>query len=249
MKNPGFIRLLVIVGTILLIECLCRTGVIPKSVFIAPSAMFVQAVLILKTGKFSSDILVTIGEIVSASIGSILGGFVIGLILHARPAARKSIEPLLSSYYAVPTFIFYPVFIVVFGAGSTPIIAIALLLGIVAMITATINGIDRIPRSLHKTAKVLRLSPMRAALHVQLPAALPYIFSGVKLAIAYSFIGVIASEFILSGKGIGYAIAYAYNNFQNQDMYGLMLIVLVLVTLVNAVLNKIDRHYQSRRQR
>ena len=59
----------------------------------------------------------------------------------------------------------------------------------------------------------------------------------MKLSVAYAFIGVIASEFILSGSGIGYAIGYAYNNFQNDDMYSLMLLVLVLVTLVNLVLN------------
>jgi NitT/TauT family transport system permease protein len=117
------------------------------------------------------------------------------------------------------------------------------------MITATLNGLDRIPRALHKSAQVMRLSPWRCALHIKLPATLPYLFTGVKLAVAYAFIGVIASEFILSGSGIGYAIGYAYNNFQNDDMYSLMLFVLVLVTLVNAVLNRIDQRFQSRRQR
>jgi NitT/TauT family transport system permease protein len=162
---------------------------------------------------------------------------------------RRAIEPLLSSYYAVPTFIFYPVFIVVLGVGPLPIIAIAVMLAVVTMITATLDGLDRIPRALHNSALVMRLSPWRSALYIKLPAALPYLFTGVKLAVAYAFIGVIASEFILSGSGIGYAIGYAYNNFQNDDMYSLMLLVLVTVTLVNMVLNHIDRRFQLRRQR
>jgi len=68
-------------------------------------------------------------------------------------------------------------------------------------------------------------------------------------AVAYAFIGVIASEFILSGQGIGYQIAYAYNNFENRKMYGLMLPVIIVATVANAVLDTIDRRLQSRLRR
>ena len=117
------------------------------------------------------------------------------------------------------------------------------------MITATLNGLDRIPRVLRKTAQIYRMSRAKTALLVELPATLPYLFTGVKLSVAYSFIGVIASEFILSGAGIGYAIAYAYNLFENGHMYALILLVLVTVTIVNTILNMIDRRLQARRQR
>jgi NitT/TauT family transport system permease protein len=216
---------------------------------IAPSSMLMNSIDILRSGRFSHDILTTFGNIIVASILSVLLGFAVGLALHAVPSARRAVEPFLSAYYAVPTFIFYPVFIVVLGVGARPIIAIAVLLAVVTMITATLNGLDRMPTVLHKTALMMRLSPWRAALYIKLPATLPYLFTGVKLSVAYAFIGVIASEFILSGSGIGYAIGYAYNNFQNGDMYGLMFIVLVSVTLVNVVLNRIDRRFQLRRKR
>jgi NitT/TauT family transport system permease protein len=176
-------------------------------------------------------------------------GFVAGLIIYSLPALRHALEPLLASYYAVPTFVFYPIFITLFGVGSASIIAIAVLLAVVSMITATLNGLDRIPRVLRKTAQIYRMSRAKTALLVELPATLPYLFTGVKLSVAYSFIGVIASEFILSGAGIGYAIAYAYNLFENGHMYALILLVLVTVTIVNTILNMIDRRLQARRQR
>ncbi len=249
MKAENMWRWGVVMGFIALIEVLCRTGIIPHGVLIPPSRMATHAVELLHDGKFNGDIFTSLFEIVSASALSVLLGFLVGISLHALPLVRGSVEPLLSSYYAVPTFIFYPVFIVLLGVGSPSIIAIAVLLGIVAMITATLNGLDRIPRSLQKSAQVMRLPHWRSALYIKLPAALPHLFTGVKLAIAYSFIGVIASEFILSGKGVGYEIGYAYNNFQNDDMYALMLLVLLLVTLSNAVLNHIDQRFQARRQR
>lgn len=201
---------------------------------------------LLASGVYSHAILLTLGNVAIASGISIAGGFVAGVAIHASAFFRRGIEPYLSAYYAVPTFIFYPVFVVLFGVGSGAIVAIAVMLAIVAMITATLNGMDRIPRVLTRTARVLRMPRLRAALLVQLPATTPYLFTGVRLSIAYAFIGVIASEFILSGDGLGYAIAYAYNNFENRTMYGLMLLIVVVVSVVNASLDILDRRLQAR---
>jgi NitT/TauT family transport system permease protein len=249
LRHEGTLRVVVVVVLVALVEVLCRSGIIQASTMIPPSAMARHAGELLQNGKFSHDIASSLLNIFVATILATLLGFVLGLLVHAMPPVRAALEPLLASYYAVPTFIFYPVFIVVLGVGAAPIIAIAVLLAVVTMITATMNGLDRIPRALHKTARVLRLTPWQAAMRVKLPAALPYLFTGLKLVVAYSFIGVIASEFILSGSGIGYAIGYAYNNFENDDMYALMLVVLATVTVVNMVLNALDRRLQSRLRR
>jgi NitT/TauT family transport system permease protein len=94
-----------------------------------------------------------------------------------------------------------------------------------------------------------RMSRIKTTVMIELPSAAPYLFTGIKLSVAYSFIGVIASEFILSGSGIGYAIAYAYNNFENRHMYALMLLIILMATGVNSALNVVDRRLQSQRHR
>jgi NitT/TauT family transport system permease protein len=233
LNTESVLRSALVAGFIGLIELLCRTHVIPQSVLIAPSQMFTHLLALVSAGQYGNDILFSFTNILVSAFIAIISGFFIGLAVHSMPRFRAALEPLLASYYAVPTFIFYPVFIVVFGVGHGSIIAIAVLLAIVAMITATLTGLDR----------------LETAWRIELPAALPYLFGGVKLAVAYSFIGVIASEFILSGAGIGYAIAFAYNNFESDNMYALMLLVLISVTLINAVLNFFDRRLQARRQR
>jgi NitT/TauT family transport system permease protein len=249
MTSAGWIRTAVVVAFVGIVELLCRTGLIPNTVLIPPSEMARELLTILQGGQMTGDIAATFGNAVSATVIAVVIGFAVGLVIQAMPALRRSVEPLLASYYSVPTFIFYPVFIVVFGVGDRAIIAIAVLLAVVAMITATLNGIDRIPPVLKKTARMYRMSRVRTALLVELPAAAPYLFTGVKLSVAYAFIGVIASEFILSGSGLGYEIAYAYNNFENRKMYALMLLVLLSVALINSVLDIIDNRLQSRLQR
>ena len=71
-----------------------------------------------------------------------------------------------------------------------------------AVIVNTLNGLDRVPHVLDKVAHVLRLDPTAAAWRIRLPYASPYVFTGFKLAVAYSFVGVIGAEFITSSRGI-----------------------------------------------
>ena len=81
------------------------------------------------------------------------------------------------------------------------------------------------------------LSTVATVWQVMLPATAPFLVTGVKLALAYAFIGVIAGEFILSTAGIGHAIAYAYNDFDNRTMYALLLFIIALATVLNLSLH------------
>ena len=196
---------------------------------------------LLQAGTANADIVATMGRVAAAAALAGVGGLLAGFGLHAVPRLRAALEPLLSSWYAIPTIMFYPVLLVFFGVGAGAIVAVAVLLAIVAMVLATLSGLDRVPPVLLRTGLVLRMGPWARAMRIRLPAALPYVVTGVRLVVSYAFIGVIASEFILSGSGIGYAIANAYNTFDNLTMYGLMLLVVVLVTAVNSGLAVVDR--------
>ncbi len=246
MSKVGFYRLLVVGGFILAIELLCRTGAISPRVLIAPSDMALRLMRLLASGKANSDILETLGNVAIALVLSVSCGFAAGAAIHASPRLRRAIDPFLASYYALPFFAFYPLFIVLFGLGRGAIVAIGFLFGVVAMIIATLNGFDRIPRVLVRTAAVYHMGPFAAALRIKLPSAAPYLFTGVKLAIAYCFIGVIAAEFIMASSGLGYSISYAFNNFDNGTMYALMLFVIVLVTIVNALFYSYERRLMRR---
>ncbi len=247
MSRIGLIRLAVIALAIGALEWACRSGAIDRFTMIPPSQMAVAMVDLLRRGHLTDDILFTLRNVVAALVLAVASGFVVGVVLHRLPRLRRVVEPLLASYYAVPVFIFYPLFIVIFGLNAWPLIMIGFLFAIVAVIVNTLNGFDRVPRVLFRTARVQRLSRAQEVILITLPAAAPYLFTGLKLAVAYAFIGVVAGEFILSGHGMGHEIAFAYNNFDNRTMYGLMLFLIVLVTVVNMSLHTVEKRMHARR--
>jgi NitT/TauT family transport system permease protein len=173
-------------------------------------------------------------------------GFVSGVVINALPRLRRIVDPLLAAYYAVPTFIFYPMLVAILGLNRAPLIAIGAVLGVVAMTVNTLAGLDRIPRVYLKTARALRMPRVATALLVQLPAATPHLVTGIKLAVSYSIVGTIAGEFILSVAGLGRAMSLAYNNLDNATMYGLLLILLVTVTLINLAIYEWERAVHRR---
>ena len=80
------------------------------------------------------------------------------MLLHRLPRLRRALDPLLASYYAVPTFVFYPLFIVLFGLNRWPLVAIGFLFAVVAVCINTLDGLERVPRVFAAHRAVMRLS-------------------------------------------------------------------------------------------
>lgn len=236
MKPATTIRLGIFAVLILGLEAACRAGMISRFAMVPPSAMVGGLVETLSSGEINGELGATFAGIAIAAVSAIIVGFVVGVLVHAVPRVRACLDPLLATYYSIPTFVFYPMLLVFFGMNRTPIVIIGFLFAVVAMITSTFTGLDRIPSVFTKTARVLRLSRVKTTIRIVLPAAAPHLFTGAKLAIVYSFVGVIGSEFILSNSGLGYEIAFSFNNFDNARMYALIVLVILVVGAVNALL-------------
>lgn len=247
MRTIALLRLLVVVGFIGGLEILCRTGVIDSFTMQPPSLIARDLVVLLWSGKLDGAIAKTLGNAATAFVLAVLVGVVAAAVIHRVGLLRAALDPLFATYYAIPVIAFYPLLIIIFGLGDAPQILIAFMLGVVAVIVNTLNGIDRVPRVLMKSARIARLSEVETAYKITLPYAAPYIITGVKLAIAYSLIGIVGSEFIMSNGGMGFEIAFAYNNFDNKTMYPLIVLVLMVSITANLLLGRWEKRILLRR--
>jgi NitT/TauT family transport system permease protein len=247
MTRVALYRVLVIAAAVLLLEGLCLAGVIDRLTMQPPHRILRDLMVILVSGSQNAAILKTLSN-ASIALGlALVAGVVIAVALHGYRAVRETLEPLFATYYAVPIFAFYPLLIVLLGLGDAPQIGIGFMLGVVAVIMNTLNGLDRVPRVLRKTARIQRLGTVETALTVTLPYAAPYVLTGAKFAVAYSLIGVIGAEFIMSRGGMGYEIGFAYTNFDNATMYPLILLILLVSITLNAALSWWEKVLLARR--
>ena len=247
MSRMRLYQIAVIAGFILLLEALCLAGVIDKVTMPPPHIIVRDFGRLILTGRYFGEIGKSMGNVLLAFASSYIFGVVAGTILHSYKTARDILDPLFATYYAIPVFAFYPLFIVMFGLGDGPQLLIGFLLAVVAVIVTTLNGLDRVPPVLKKMARVNRLSALQTALRITLPFCTPYLLTAAKLALAYAFIGVIGSEFIMARAGMGYEISYAYTNFDNATMYPLILLILLLSIAANSLLSHWEHVLLARR--
>ena len=247
MSRIVLLRILVVLAFVGLLELLCRTGVIDRFTMPPPSRIVQDLGAILASGKLIPAILKTLGNAAVAFALAVSVGVVAAVIIHALRGLREALDPLFATYYAIPVLAFYPLLIILFGLGELPQIIIAFMLGVVAVIVNTLNGLDRVPRVLLKTARISRMGPLETAAKVTLPYSAPYILTGVKLAVAYSLIGIIGAEFIMSRGGMGFEIAFAYMNFDNATMYPLILLILIISITANIFLSIWEKALLTRR--
>ncbi len=243
MKLQNVIRFLIVAVPILLYEIAARQHWIDTFTFIPFTEMVASAVTLLSESEFVKEhLLTTLLEMGLCFVISVIGGIAIGFLLWRKEWLYYSIQPYLLLIYAVPLFALYPIFITFLGLGPQSIISMAVLLAITAVISNTTIGLLETKKVYEKVGQSLNMPLKKMLVYIYFPAAWPQIFTGLKLAVSYSIIGVLASEFILSTEGLGYTIARAYNDFENNRMFGAILLVIAFsltITLTLAILDNL----------
>jgi NitT/TauT family transport system permease protein len=212
-----------------------------------PWAAFAQAAELVTSAEFRPNVLSTMRAFAIATVITIVGGTVIGLLLGANRLLGDAYEPMLMSFYTVPKVAFFPVILLIFGIGLSAEVAFGVVHGIVPVAIFTINAVRNIRRVFIKTASALGLSPTTTALTVLLPAIAPEVFTGIRMGISLTFIGVILSEMFGSHQGIGFLLMQAIGLSNGSLIMALTVLIVGFALTLNGLLAWLNRRldYQT----
>lgn len=220
-----------------------RVGLVDE-VFLPPFSTVVDAFLdLVRSGAMWNH--------VSTSLTRSLTGFSIALavaipvgmaIAWYKPVA-DFINPILELFRNTAALALLPVFILILGIGETSKIALVLYASFFPILLNSITGVRTVDPLLIKSAVSLGLSPVRLFQKVILPAAVPSIFTGVRMAAASSILVLIAAEMVGARAGLGYLITAAQQNFQIPDMYAGILAISLLGLTFNGILVALERRF------
>jgi NitT/TauT family transport system permease protein len=228
-------------------EAAARAGALDTQVFLPVTTAVVDAVALFGQGTFWREHLgPTLLEVLASLTLGTLVGFLLGVVLWRSRLAHEAIQPWLLLIYAVPVFTLYPIFIAVLGAGTAPVIAVGSLVAFPAVATNTAIGFRATREVLAQVGRVYGLGTAGLVRQVYLPAAWPYVFSGMKLGASYAIVAVVGTEFILSTHGLGHEIAYAYNSFDTPRMYAAITVVLTIAIVSVIGLGSVEKRLHRR---
>jgi NitT/TauT family transport system permease protein len=177
---------------------------------------------------------------------AILIGMSIGFLLGFNRFTGEVLEPVLVAFYSIPKITLYPILLLMFGLGMSAKVAFGAIHGIIPIALFTINAVRNVRPVLIKSARVMRLRPAEMVCDVLLPAALPEIFTGLRVGFALTLIGTLLGEMFASQRGLGYLLMNAIG-LHNIDLIMSVTFLLVLFAAsVSSILLFFDRRLHER---
>jgi NitT/TauT family transport system permease protein len=199
----------------------------------------------LYNGVLSGEILrhasYTISE---AMLGFVIGGIpaaILPFLLRRFPLVTAIIDPFMVGGYGSPKLALAPLFILWFGIGIESKVALVAFTVFFIVYFSTLQGIRALDTKLVQMAQVMGASEKNVARHIIFPGAVPYIFTGFRIAMPYSIGGAVVAELISANRGLGYLIQLRSMNFDTTGVFVALAAVCCIVFIANWIVNIIER--------
>ncbi len=201
---------------------------------------------LLTTSRFWDNLLETARAFGIALAIAVALGLLIGFVLGSHRLSAEVAEPVLVTLYSIPKITLYPIVLLVFGIGLPAKIAFGAIHGIVPVAIFTMNAVRNINPVLVKTARVMKLPRWHTAALILFPAALPEIFSSIRIGFSLTLIGTLLGEMFGSQRGLGFLLMTAIGLQNIQVIMAVTLLLVLFAAGVSTVLLIIDRRLHRR---
>jgi NitT/TauT family transport system permease protein len=182
-----------------------------------------------------------------ALVLAVLFGLSFGFALGLSRLANAVFEPILVASYAIPKITLYPILLLMFGLGMPGKVAFGVIHGVIPIALFTTSAVRHIRPVLLKTGRTLGLGPFEMSRRILLPAAMPEIFSGLRIGFALTLIGVILGEMFASQRGIGFMLMNAIGLHNVDIIMALTFLLTVFAAVTSTLLLSITRRMQHTR--
>jgi putative hydroxymethylpyrimidine transport system permease protein len=184
---------------------------------------------------------VTLQEVLAGFALSVVAGVTFAVVLHLSPMLRRAFYPLLVASQTVPIVVIAPILVVWLGFGIGPKLVIIALICFFPITVNTLDGLRSVDPDLMKMMRTLDASRLQTLRRVEGPSALPYFFSGAKIAVAVAVIGAVFGEWAGSSSGLGHLIQQASAQLQTARTFAAVVVLSALAIVLFGLLAVIER--------
>jgi nitrate/nitrite transport system permease protein len=180
-------------------------------------------------------ILASLSRVALGYMLAAIAGIALGTMVGQSVYFMRGFDPIFQVLRTVPPLAWLPISLAAFRDGHPSAIFVIFITAVWPIIINTAAGIRNIPQDYRNVARVLQLNPFEYFTKIMVPAAAPYIFTGLRIGVGLSWLAIVAAEMLIGGVGIGFFIWDAWNSSLISDI----IVALVYVGLVGFVLDRI----------
>ena len=187
-----------------------------------------------------------LGATVTAAFAGLAVGLVLGVTLGfaaaLAPPLADLLEPVMILLNAIPRVILAPLFVIWLGIGLASKLALATILVAVLVFFAVYNGIREVDPRLVERVRTLGGGRAFLVREVYVPSVTSWVLGSFKVAVGFAFTGAVVGEFVASSRGLGYLLQFAQSTYNAALTIALILVIMVVVLLLFACAERIERH-------
>ena len=220
---------------------------------ILPTPLAVWGVLVGQRDILWQHMLVTLQETLIGFALALAAGVIFGTLIDFSPWLRRAIYPLLVASQTIPIITLAPLLVLWFGVGLVSKSIVVLLVCFFPIVVALADGLRSADPELIRLFRAFGAGPVRIFWSVRLPGALPSLFSGVRIAIAYSVIGAIFGEYVGASAGLGFYMQLKQHSFATAGVLAAIVVTALLSIALFASVAIVERlalpwYYLQRRR-
>ena len=213
-----------------------------KLVLRPPSAIVAAFFELLANGELQSALVQSLRVFALGFAIALVLGLVLGISSGRSRVLYSALDPWIGALYSVPSVALVPLIAVAFRyEGEAPRVATVVLFAIFPILINTQQGVRNVDPGLLEVARAFSTSERRLWSDVVIPASMPFILAGVRLAIGRALIGMIVSEFLINLSGLGYLIIVYQNTFRIDRMFVPVIVVALFGVVLMAAVQSIER--------
>ncbi len=247
MKSAFKSSIAAILGLIIIWQLIVSLTDVPR--FILPSPYLVGTAFVDNFDLIVEHTLVTLYEILIGLTIGITLGIVTALQFEISPVAKFFLKPVLIFSQAIPVFALAPVLTLWLGYGMISKVTMAVLIIYFPVTSALHDGLTRTPSGFSDLAHVMNSKPNRLLFLIRLPAAMPNLLSGIRLAAVYAPIGAVIGEWVGSSQGLGYLMLLANGRVKTDLMFAALftlgLLSMSLYGLISLAIKLVFRRFEA----
>jgi ABC-type nitrate/sulfonate/bicarbonate transport system permease component len=209
--------------------------------FLVPAPSDIAQSLWQDRSLLESNAWVTLKEVLLGFAIAAIAGIAFALLIHLSEVARRAVYPLLIGSQTIPIVILAPILVVWFGFGLTPKLVIVALICFFPITVNTLDGLRSVDPDLIKMMMALGAGRFQRLWRVEAPSALPYAFSGAKVAVSVSVIGAVFAEYVGSSDGLGHLINQAQAQLLTARSFAAVVVLSAMAISLFALVSWIER--------
>ena len=213
--------------------------------FSPPSRVAAAFVDLVADGRLPRAFLTTMNALIVGYALSVVVGLAVGVLLGRRNWLSKLVEPYIDAVYATPRVVIVPLVIIWFGVGYGGRVFLIWLGTVIPIILNTAIGVRNARPDLVEVARSMGASERHLIRHVIMPASVPYIVAGLRIAAGRALVGVIVAEIFLDLTGLGGIIQTESQYFRTANMLAAVIVVAALGTVIIGSLGVLERRFQA----